>query len=117
MVSDFLRSMLSCFDGLRFPDLRLLDRLSDQLVDDFSFNVYTNKKKYAMHETQERMQCNAVLATRSVDQTDKQHSQNYGPKEGCSTEMGFWFLIPFSLKCLHQRRLEFPLLNSSSILR
>ena len=59
-----------------------------------------------MHETQERMQCNAVLATRSIDQTDKHHSQNYGPKEGCSTEMGFWFLIPFSLKCLQQRRLE-----------
>jgi hypothetical protein len=34
-VSDFLRSLLSCFGGLRFPGLRLLDRLSDQLVDGF----------------------------------------------------------------------------------
>ena len=69
-----------------------------------------------MHETQEIMQCNAVLATRSIDQTDKQHSQNYGPKEGCSTEMGFWFLIPFSLKCLHQRRREGALITSGSTL-
>ena len=43
-VSDFFRSMLSCFDGLRFPDLRLLDRLSDQLIDGFVRGVYTYEK-------------------------------------------------------------------------
>ena len=43
-VSDFLRSLLSCFGGLRFPDLRLLDRLSDQLVDGFARGVYTYEK-------------------------------------------------------------------------
>ena len=32
-----------CF-GLRFPCLRLLDRLSDQLVDGFVCGVYTCKK-------------------------------------------------------------------------
>ena len=42
-----------------------------------------------MHETQEKIQCNAVLATKIIDKTDKQHSHNYGPKEWCSAEMGF----------------------------
>ena len=58
-----------------------------------------------MHETQEIMQCNAVLATRSIDKTDKQHSQNYDPKEWCSAEMGSWLQFLFSLKCLQQERL------------
>ena len=43
-VSDFLRSLLSCFFGLRFPCLRLLDRLSNQLVDGFVRGVYTYEK-------------------------------------------------------------------------
>ena len=34
-VSDFLRSLLSYFGGLRFPGLRLLYWFSDQLVDGF----------------------------------------------------------------------------------
>ena len=57
-VSDFLCSMLSCFDGLRFPDLRLLDRLSDQLVDNFSFSIYTNKKNMSCMKL--RKGCNAM---------------------------------------------------------
>ena len=40
-VSNFLRSMLSRYFGLRFPGLRLLFRLSDQLVDGFARDVYT----------------------------------------------------------------------------
>ena len=39
-VSDFFRSWLSYFFGLRFPCLRLLDRLSDQLIDGFARGVY-----------------------------------------------------------------------------
>ena len=44
-----------------------------------------------MHETQEKIQCNAVTATRIIDKTDKQHSQNYGPKEWCSAELRWGF--------------------------
>ena len=44
-VSDFFRSMLSSFFGLRFPCLRLLDRLSNQLVDGFVRGVYMYEKE------------------------------------------------------------------------
>ena len=42
-----------------------------------------------MHETQETMQGNAVPATRIIDKTNKQHSQNYGPKNGVVLRWGF----------------------------
>ena len=42
-VSDFWIWLDSCF-GSWFPCLRLLDRLSDQLVDGFAPNVYTYEK-------------------------------------------------------------------------
>jgi len=51
-----------------------------------------------MHETYEKIQCNAARAIRNKNKTNKQHFQNYGPKEWCSAEMGFRLLIPFSLK-------------------
>ena len=69
-----------------------------------------------MHETHGKMQCNAVNIQECMDKMDN-NSPNYGSKEWCSAEMGFRLLIPFSLKCLHQRRLELPLLKSSSTLR
>ena len=42
-VSDFFGSVLDCA-LLLFPYLRLLDRLSDQLVDDFARGVYTYER-------------------------------------------------------------------------
>ena len=42
-VSDFWIWLDGCF-GLRFPCLRLLNRLSDQLVDGFARGVYTYEK-------------------------------------------------------------------------
>ena len=40
-VSDFCRNWLDDFFGLRFPDLLLLGRLGNQLVDYFVYGVYT----------------------------------------------------------------------------
>ena len=42
-VSDFWIWLDGCF-GLRFPCLRLLDRLGDQLLDSFACGVYTYEK-------------------------------------------------------------------------
>ena len=77
-VSDFFRSVLDCV-LLLLSRLQLLDRLGNQLVGDFGVSGYT-RKKYAMHETHERMQCNAVNIQEGMDKTDN-NSPNYGSKE------------------------------------
>jgi hypothetical protein len=46
--------------------------------------------KYAMHETQEMMQCNAVNIQECMDKMDN-NSPNYGSKGGFSAEMDSWF--------------------------
>ena len=43
-VNDLFWIWLDGGFGLRFPFLRLLDRLSDQLVDSFARDVYTYEK-------------------------------------------------------------------------
>ena len=53
-VSYFWIWLDGCF-GLRFPSLRLLDRLSDQLVDGFTRDVYTYEKGcHALIKTMQR---------------------------------------------------------------
>ena len=44
VVNDLFWIWLDGGFGLRFPFLRLLDRLSDQLVDSFARGVYTYEK-------------------------------------------------------------------------
>ena len=41
-VSDFFGSLINDFSWMRFSCGRLLDRLGNQLVGDFSFSIYMN---------------------------------------------------------------------------
>ena len=88
-VSDFFGSLINDFSWLRFSCGRLLDQLGNQLVGDFGFSVNTNKNMSCMKL---RKRCNEMQHTQlkeSIGMTDKQHSQNYGPRNGVVLRWGF----------------------------